>query len=95
MTRTAHRGSERIKDRDDEDVCAACKYPAKELVKYKNADIFGPRKDEENLLCELCAKTMTGSYIDYPQQHESFEITILQAINFVGNAILDALERGT
>ena len=40
--------------------------------------------------CELCASTLAGNSIDYPDQYP--ERAVLQAVCYVGNAILTKLE---
>lgn len=85
--------SDRIQDRKDEQECSACGYPAKELKEYRNQNIIGPHANEKKLLCELCARTMLGTYTDYPDQHKGPELSVMRQITFVANAILDALER--
>ena len=86
--------SERIKEREDGKVCESCGYPAKELTEYPHR-VNKYRNDvtEESktlLLCELCAHTDAGTAKQYPQQFDN--VSTLQTLCFIGNAILDSLE---
>lgn len=87
--------SERIKQREDEKECESCHYPAKELTEYPNRrNEFRRDVTEEAktiLLCELCANTPAGTAKQYPDQFP--QANVLQTICFIGNALLDALER--
>lgn len=88
--------ADRIKDREDELTCDSCRYPAKDLTSYNHrlnqfrADVTEEAK--KILLCELCASTSAGTAKQYPNQFEG-EINTMQTLCFIGNAILDALER--
>ena len=81
---------------DDDEIkeCESCAYPAKKLKAYRMTRNFtNPEKKQEKMLCILCASTMAGTACEYPEQyHTAHEDQILQAICFVGNAILDAIE---
>lgn len=87
---------ERVKPREDEQECGSCGYPAKELTLYPHRrNEFREDVTEESkkiLLCELCAFTNAGAATQYPEQFPS-EMYTLQTICFVGNTILDAIER--
>lgn len=68
--------------------CDACGFVMDELEKYtRNID------GEVNWLCKLCAGTMSGNAIDYPNQYPDRSDDILFAICHVGNAIIKEIKK--
>lgn len=77
--------------KDHPGVCESCEFNMQEVQPYTINRHLGSREDmsERNThkwLCILCASTMAGNAFEYPEQYP--ERDVLQAICFVGNAIL-------
>lgn len=68
----------RRKTRIDE--CYACQYETK-ITQYNEG------QEGETWLCDLCASTPAGNYPNCEMR------TVLRTICYVGNAILEAIER--
>lgn len=73
---------------DDEYItCQGCGFEGAELKVYKTQRLDRTAPDKR--LCMLCASTMVGDSIDYPEFYPNAEI--MKCICFVGNKILAAL----
>ena len=66
--------------------CDSCNYETKELEFYP----FNMREDG-SWLCELCAGTLAGNALEYPEQFR--DRRILQTICYVGNVILAKIRK--
>lgn len=76
---------------DDEgqlEECDGCHYLGLLLKTYESSKIsgLGPKS-----LCELCAETLIGNSVEYPNQYEYREV--MQLIGFCTNKILQKLEQ--
>ena len=47
----------------------------------------------DKVLCELCAGTHAGSALEYTRQYDGKSAEILQAISYVGNAIIAEIRK--
>lgn len=57
---------------------------------FEDRSFSPPRPVEFRELCDLCSTTFASTAQHYPDQHEG-QVATLQAICYVGNAILDAI----
>lgn len=70
--------------------CESCQAPHVEL-KFYEKPTFSDRiaADKGNWLCNLCASTMAGNAMDYPDQYRDGRSgDVMRAVCFVGNAII-------
>ena len=67
--------------------CDSCDFRTS-LLRYSN---MGPNKYEK-WLCELCAHTMAGTALDFPEQY-AHNNDVLKAICYVGNTILERIDK--
>jgi len=73
--------------------CDCCTFKTKTLKWYQSSRLpFS--KNAGKWLCDLCANTMTGTYIDFPEQNRGPEIAIMKCVCYVGNAILQEIRNG-
>jgi hypothetical protein len=80
------------KNKDREPVeCESCGYaaPVRTFQHHEPGGDFAKMVDVE--LCALCASTSAGNALEYPGQYP--ELNALRTICFVGNAILEALNK--
>lgn len=75
--------------RDKPEECDCCQYPTAALGSYRSAVMA--KSKETRWLCRLCAGTMTSTYDEYPQQHDSDALQLMKTVCYVGNAVLDAI----
>lgn len=72
--------------------CECCGFETAELKEYDSNKNFPEKRGETKRLCGLCAGTMTGSFADYPQQHDRDLLYVMKTVCYVGNAILAQLK---
>ncbi len=77
--------------------CESCQFEGAALKAYRQNRWIGSRQDTSEKethawLCSLCASTMAGTAAEYPEQYGDHAGDILQAICYVGNAILSKLD---
>lgn len=70
--------------------CDCCHFDGMPLKWYRPN--LMARQKEGKWLCNLCASTMTGTYYDYPEQHDGDSLTLMKTVCYVGNAILLAVK---
>lgn len=79
--------------------CESCSSDVAELKAYRNTRYFGsrqvaPETHTHKWLCSLCATTMAGSGTEYPEQYrEGKDLEILQAVCYVGNAVMAEIQK--
>lgn len=73
--------------------CEGCHFEMTALKFYEGWQ-GSARKIDGKWLCELCAGTMMGNTLDYPTMYDSATKDVLQAICYVGNVILKAINSG-
>jgi hypothetical protein len=71
--------------------CECCGFKTSALKEYQSLKNFP--LDEKKWQCELCAGTMTGSFSDYPKQHDPDTLCVMKTICYVGNAILAEIKK--
>jgi hypothetical protein len=91
-----------VEDLVDEDrECSCCRFlnPPGGLQVYGLGAASRHREHARNnneppfkALCPICARTMVGSYADYPDQHRGDELELMRMIAFCTNTILARLE---
>jgi len=71
--------------------CECCKFKTSELKKYHSDNNWPQERDNVKWLCDLCANTHTGSFNEYPQQHDRDSLCVMKTVCYVGNAIIAAI----
>jgi len=85
--------------KDNPGECESCGFETRNLKAYRNDRYMFTREPPADActhkwLCDLCAGTMAGNAIEYPEQYSDYhENQVVQAICYVGNMILAALEK--
>lgn len=72
----------------DKPICDSCQFPAEGMKEYPMGP--GRHSGKTKLLCTLCANTMAGTAVSYPEQFRETQV-VMQCICFVGNTILEAI----
>lgn len=85
-------------DREQPEECEGCSFATTALKWYDNTryqwGVHAGRGPKGKFLCSLCASTMAGNAVEYPEQyHDGQDSAILFAICYVGNTILAALNK--
>lgn len=72
--------------------CDSCDFPMRELKPYRY-DLFTKHPPEEShkWLCSLCADTLVGSMLQYPDQFK--DPVMCRLICFVGNTIIAEIKK--
>lgn len=71
--------------------CDSCRSQNVEVGEYRQQWPVGSNKTK--WLCDLCAGTVAGVWMEYPDQHDHENIEIMRTINYVGNALLGRIGR--
>lgn len=82
----------RVKPTDRPEECESCGYETTAIKAYPNTRGL-PQEETWKWLCNLCAGTVAGNAYEYPEQYD--DASTLQTICYVGNAILDAINKRT
>lgn len=76
--------------------CESCSYKTVNLKAYGNTSYsLGSRRgkgDSHKWLCTICAGTMTGTAYEYPEQFHG-ELNTMQAVCYIGNAIIEEIHK--
>lgn len=70
--------------------CECCEFETAELKAYENFSMSNTSTTHK-WLCKLCASTMAGVALEYPELHKNGDI--LKAICHVGNAIIAEIRK--
>lgn len=71
--------------------CRSCHFVTSNLKWYRSMKLG--QSYPGKWLCHLCASTLAGNAVDYPEQYTK-NSAVLECICFVGNTILEAIQRG-
>lgn len=69
-----------------------CQFETRDLKAYQNGPSSPMPKETHKWLCILCASTFAGSMFEYSRLYTRAELQTIQAICYVGNAILKAIK---
>lgn len=73
--------------------CDSCEFEA-ELKEYRSMRLVAGMPDKVKRLCHLCAATMTGGAVDYPNQYlDGRSGDVMKTICYVGNAIIAEIRK--
>lgn len=77
--------------------CESCQAPRVALKFYEKAPfIHRSLGDKGNWICDLCAGTMAGNALDYPEQFRDGRCgDVMKTICFVGNAVIGEMRGPT
>lgn len=73
-------------------ICNCCQTEDVALKIYECRN-FRDRDKEFKALCGICAGTMIGTYIDFPDQHSDTTMELGKLIANIGNRILKKLDK--
>ena len=72
--------------------CDGCGFHTPHLKFYKSSRHWKEPERRGKWLCALCAGTFAGNAVEYPEQyHDGQDASILFAVCYVGNVILERL----